>query len=186
MKRKMLRLSAGCVRVAAAGSSSDVWVLTEFAGAEGEACVDGRRHIGVRGKEGFELALREQGGGGQKPVVDAHTDALVVHQAVGGLQDGSGARRWARRRQEVGHGRGRWIGEEGGRWWVAGRVCGAAVGKWEGGTVHCGRDEGLRPARLPVVAVPLLVAGAVMLDLSGDETKQCQFCSSILTINLKT
>lgn len=184
MKRKMLRLSAGCVRVAAAGSSSDVWVLTEFAGAEGEACVDGRRHIGVWVKEGFELALREQGGGGQQPVVDAYADALVVHQAVGGLQDGPRARWWARRRQEVGHGGGRWIGEEGGRWRVAGRVCGAAMGKREGVAVHRGWDEGLRSTRLPVVAVPLLVARAVMLDLSGDETK-CQFCSKILNINLK-
>lgn len=121
----------------------------------------------MRGKEGFELALREQGGGGQQPVVDAHADALVVHQAVGGLQDGSRGRRLARRRQEVGHGCGRRIGEEGGRWRVAGRVCGAAVGKREGGAVHCGRDEGLWPARLPVVAVPLLVARSVMLDLNG-------------------
>ncbi len=30
---------AACM--AAVGSSSDVWVMTEFAGAEGEACVDG-------------------------------------------------------------------------------------------------------------------------------------------------
>lgn len=120
----------------------------------------------MRGKEGFELALREQGGGGQQPVVDAHADALVVHQAVGGLQDGPRGRRWAWRRQEVGHGRRRRIGEEGGRWRVTGRVCGAAVGKREGGAVYCGRDESLWPARLPVVAVPLLVARPVMLDLA--------------------
>lgn len=147
------------MREAVAGSSSDIRVLTEFAGAEGEACVGGRRHVGVRGKEGFELALWEQGGRGEQPVVDAHADALVVHKTVGGLQDGPWGLRWARRRQEVGHRRGRWIGEEGGR--VAGRVRGAAVGKREGGAVHCGGDEGLWPARLPVVAVPLLVAGTV-------------------------
>lgn len=68
---------------------------------------------------------------------------------------------------------------------MAGRVCGAAMGKREGVAVHRGWDEGLRSTRLPVVAVPLLVARAVMLDLSGDETKQCQFCSKILNINLK-
>lgn len=49
---------------------------------------------------------------------------------------------------------------------MAGRVCGAAVGKWEGVAVHRGWDEGLRSARLPVVAVPFLVARAVMLDLA--------------------
>lgn len=105
-------------------------------------------------KESFELALREKGRGGQQPVVDAHADALVVHQAVGGLQNGPRGRRWAWRRQEVGHGRRRRIGEEAGRWRVASQVCGAAVGKREGVTVHCGRDEGLWPARLQVVAIP--------------------------------
>lgn len=45
-------------------------------------------------------------------------------------------------------------------------MCRTAVGKREGRAVDSGRDEGLRSARLPVVAVPLLVAGAVMLDLA--------------------
>lgn len=59
----------------------------------------------MRGKEGLELALGVQGGGGQQPGVDAHCDlmhdACRVGNAVGGLQDGAGGYRGS---QEVGHG----------------------------------------------------------------------------------
>ncbi len=41
--------------------------------------------------------------------------------------------------------------------------------------MHCGRDEGLWPARLPVVAIPLLVARPVMLDLSGRKQNNISF-----------
>lgn len=56
------------------------------------------------GKEGLELALGVQGGGGQQPGVDAHCDlmhnACRVGDAVRGLEDGAGG---PRRGQEVGH-----------------------------------------------------------------------------------
>lgn len=58
----------------------------------------------MRGKEGLELALGVQGGGGQQPGVDAHCDlmhdACWVGDAVGGLEDGA---RTSRGSQEVGH-----------------------------------------------------------------------------------
>lgn len=65
---------------------------------------------------------------------------------------------------------GRRVGEQGGRGWGRrlDRVGGA--GMREGVAVHRGRDEGLRTARLGVVAVPL-VAGAVVLDLRDTRTK---------------
>lgn len=50
-------------------------------------------------------------------------------------------------------------------------MCGAAVRKREGMAVHCGGDEGLWPALLPVVAVPFFVAGTVMLDLCRTNKK---------------
>lgn len=56
------------------------------------------------GKEGLELALGVQGGGGQQTGVDAHGDlvhnACWVGDAVGGLQDGAGGSRGSK---EVGH-----------------------------------------------------------------------------------
>lgn len=62
----------------------------------------------MRGKEGLELALGVQGGGGQQSGVDAHRDlmhdACWVGDAVGGLEDGAGGDRGG---QEVGHGCGR-------------------------------------------------------------------------------
>lgn len=71
---------------------SDVGVLVDFGGAEGETGVGGRGDKGVRGEEGLELALGVQGGRGQQPGVDAHGDlvhdARRVGDAVGGLQDG--------------------------------------------------------------------------------------------------
>lgn len=57
------------------------------------------------GKEGLELALGVQGGGGQQTGVDAHCDlvhnACWVGDAVGGLEDGAGGSRGSK---EVGHG----------------------------------------------------------------------------------
>lgn len=72
----------------------------------------------------------------------------------------------------MGDGGGRRVGEQGGRGWgrSLGRVGGAGVR--EGVTVHRGRDEGLRAARLGVVAVPFLVTGAVVLDLRGWEKER--------------
>lgn len=87
---------------------SDVRVLVYFGGAEGETRIGGRGDVGVRGKQGLELALGVQGWGGQQPRVDAHCDlmhdACRVGDAVGGLQDGTGGYRGS---QEVGHGCGR-------------------------------------------------------------------------------
>lgn len=58
----------------------------------------------MRRKQGLELALGVQGGGGQQPGVDAHChlmhDACWVGDAVGGLEDGAGGPRGG---QEVGH-----------------------------------------------------------------------------------
>lgn len=70
----------------------------------------------------------------------------------------------------MGDGGGRRVGEQGGRGRGRGldRVSGA--GMREGVTVDRGRDEGLRTARLGVVAVPL-VAGAVVLELKTKNTK---------------
>lgn len=62
----------------------------------------------MRGKEGLELALGVQGGGGQQPRVDAHCDlmhdACRVGDAVRGLEDGAGGDGGG---QQVGHGRSR-------------------------------------------------------------------------------
>lgn len=88
---------------------SDVRVLVYFCGAERETGVCGRGDVGVRGKEGLELALGVQGGRGQKSGVDAHCDlmhdACWVGKVVGGLQHGRPGGN--RGRQEVGHGRSR-------------------------------------------------------------------------------
>lgn len=58
----------------------------------------------MRGEKGLELALRVQGGGGQQSRVDAHCDlmhnACRMGDAVGGLEDGTGATRGG---QDVGH-----------------------------------------------------------------------------------
>lgn len=59
----------------------------------------------MRRKQGLELALGVQSGGGQQPGVDAHCDLVHdtcrVGDAVGGLEDRVGG---SRRSQEVGHG----------------------------------------------------------------------------------
>lgn len=72
---------------------SDVGVLVYFSGAERETGVGGRGNVGMRGKEGLELPLRVQGGGGQQPGVDAHCDLMYdacwVGDAVSGLEDGA-------------------------------------------------------------------------------------------------
>lgn len=144
---------------------SDVGVLGQFGGAEGEARVGRRRYVRVRREQGFEGGRRVECGRGQQAWVDAHADALR-HQTVGGLQHGP----WGG--QEVGDGGGRRVGEQGGRGWRRSldRVGGA--GMREGVAVHCGRDEGLRTARLGVVSVPLVVTGAVVLDLRGTGRKK--------------
>lgn len=142
---------------------SDVGVLGQFGGAEWEACVGGRRDVRVRREQGFEGGRRVQCGRGKQAWVDAHADALR-HQTVGRLQHGP----WGG--QQVGDGGGRRVGEKGGRGWrrrSLGRVGGAGVR--EGVAVHRGRDEGLRTARLGVVAVPFVVTGAVVLDLRGHD-----------------
>lgn len=95
---------------------SDVRVLVYFGGAERETGVGGRGDVRVRGKEGLELALGVQGGGGQQPRVDAHCDlmhdACRVGDTVGGLEDRAGGYRGS---QEVGHGR---SGDQRTRWGV--------------------------------------------------------------------
>lgn len=54
------------------GRASDVGVLTEFGGAEGEARIGWRGDVGVRGEEGLELALWMQGRRGQQTRVEPH------------------------------------------------------------------------------------------------------------------
>lgn len=60
----------------------------------------------------------------------------------------------------MGDGRRGRVGEQGGLG-VRPRV----VGGGESVAVYRGRDVSVRPPVLPIVSVPLLVAGAVMLDL---------------------
>lgn len=106
MKALVVVVIAGCLcwPMALGGWFSDVRVLVEFGGAEGEGGVGGRGHVGVRGEEGLELALGVKGGRGQQPGVDAHSDLVDdtawVRDAVGGLQDGP---RGPRGGQDVGH-----------------------------------------------------------------------------------
>lgn len=160
-------------------SCSHVRVLVYLCGAERETGVRGRGDVGVRRKEGLELALGVQGGGGQQPGVDAHRhlvhDAGRVRDAVGGRQDGAGGHR---RGQQVGHGRRRdqgarrRVGQQGGLRVGVGAnvgvgpccVVGAAVRQAEGVAVHGGRDVGLR-SPVGEVSIPLLVAGAKVLHL---------------------
>lgn len=58
----------------------------------------------MRGKEGFELPLGVQSGGGKQSGVDAHShlvhDTCRVGETVGGLKDGVGNPRGG---QKVGH-----------------------------------------------------------------------------------
>lgn len=165
-------------------SCSHVRVLVYLCGAERETGIGGRGDVGVRCKEGLELALGVQGGGGQQPGVDAHRhlvhEASRVGNAVGRRQDGAGGHR---RGQQVGHGsrgdqrpRGG-VGQQGGLRVRVGAnvgvgpraVIGAAVRQAEGVPVHRGGDVGLRSAVGGEVPVPLLVAGAKVLHLRRRE-----------------
>lgn len=134
---------------------SDVRVLGKFAGAEGKSGVGGRGYVRVRREESIERSWWVQSGRREQAWVDAYTDALW-HQAVGRLQHGPG------RGQQVGDVAGRRIWKKG--WGRAlGRVGGAGMGKVV--SVNRGVDESLRAALLSVVAVPLFVSRAVVLDL---------------------
>lgn len=90
-----------CIRGACHGETegrhSDIRVLVDFGGAEGETGVGGRGDVGMRGKQGLELARGVQSGRWQQPGVDAHCDlvhdASRVGDAVGGLQTGPGGAR---------------------------------------------------------------------------------------------
>lgn len=64
MKALVVVVIAGCLcwPMALGGWFSDVRVLVEFGGAEGEACIGWRGNVGVWGKEGPELALVVDGG----------------------------------------------------------------------------------------------------------------------------
>ncbi len=102
-------------------------------------------------------------------------DACRVGDAVGGLEDGAGGYGGS---QEVGHGCSsdqrtrRRVGQQGGlgvrvtpKVGVRARtVVGAAVGQGERVPMHGGRNIGLR-SPVGKVAVPLLMAGTVMLHL---------------------
>lgn len=162
METSVRAVRAPGVGVLAHVCASDVGVLGHFGGAEREAGVGGRRYVRVRREQGFEGGRRVQRGRGQQAWVDARVDAqadALRHQTVGGLQHGP------RGGQQVCDGGGRRVGEQGGRGWgrALDRVGGA--GMREGVAMHRRRDEGLRAARLGVIAVPFVVTGAVVLDL---------------------
>lgn len=78
-------------------SGSDVLVLAEFGGAEGEAGVDGRGHEGMRGEERLERTLRVRVVVVVRVVVrvgaESHRERRVRmrrwrQKSVRGLQDG--------------------------------------------------------------------------------------------------